>query len=123
MIAEESTPVALTARDVEMASEEDSELTSVRHYIQHGNWHVCKMPYYTCVKNELCVLGKLVLRGTRIVIPRRLRDDVLHLAHEGHQGHQGIVKMKQRLRTKVWWQRMDNDAEKLTIIVDSSKLS
>ena len=99
MIAEESTPVALTVRDVEIASEEDAELTSVRHYIQHGNWHECKMPYYMCVKNELCVLGKLVLRGTRIVIPRRLRDDVLHLAHVGHQG---IVKMKQRLGTKVW---------------------
>ena len=94
MIAEENTPVALTARDVEIAPEEDAELTSVRHYIQHGNWHECKMPYYTCVKNTLCVLGKLVLRGTRIVIQRRLRDDVLHLAHEGHEG---IVKMKQQL--------------------------
>ena len=92
MMAEESTPVALTAREI--ASEEDTELTSVRHYIQHGNWHESKMPYYMCVKNELCVLGKLVLRGTRIVIPQRLRDDVLHLAHEGHQE---IIKMKQRL--------------------------
>ena len=110
MIAEESTPVALTALDVEIASEEDAELTSVRHYIQHGNWQECNMPYYTCVKNGLCILGKLVLRGTRIVIPRRLRDDVLHLAHEGHQG---IVKMKQRFRSKVWWPRMDNDAEKI----------
>ena len=113
MIAEESTPVAeesTPARDVEIASEEDAELTSVRHYIQHGNWHECKMPYYMCVKNELYVLGKLVLRGTRIVIPRRLRDDVLHLAHEGHKG---IVKMKQRLRIKVWWPRMDNDAENI----------
>ena len=110
MIAEESTPVALTALDIEIASEEDAELTSVRHYIQHGNWHECKMPYYTCVKNELCVLGKVVLRGTRIAIPRRLRDDVLHLAHEGHQG---IVKIKQRLRSKIWLPRMDNDAEKI----------
>ena len=110
MIAEESTPVALTACDVEIASEEDAELTSVRHYIEHGYWHECNMPYYTCVKNEFCVLGKLVLCGTRIVIPRRLRDNILHLAHEGHQG---IVKMKQRLRSKVWWPRMDNDAEKI----------
>ena len=96
----------LSQRDVSIVSEEDAELTSVRHYIQHGNWHECKMPYYTCVKNELCVLGKLVLRGTRIVIPRRLIDDVLHLAHEGHQG---IVKMKRAQKQP----RMDNDAEKI----------
>ena len=33
MIAEESTPVVLTAKEVEPASEKDPELTSVRHYI------------------------------------------------------------------------------------------
>jgi len=30
----------------------------------------------------------------------------------GHEGHQGLVKMKQRLRTKVWWPGIDKDAEK-----------
>ena len=110
MIAEESTPVVLTAKEVERASEEDPELTSVRHYIQSGDWSQCKMPHFLCVKNELCVLGKLVLRGTRIVIPQSLRKQVLHLAHEGHQG---IVKMKSRLRTKVWWPKMDTDAERI----------
>ena len=49
------------------------------------------MPHYLSVRNELCVLGKLVMRGTRIVIPQSLRSEVLRLAHEGHQG---IVKMK-----------------------------
>nr|XP_058962028.1 uncharacterized protein K02A2.6-like [Pocillopora verrucosa] len=110
MIAEESTPVVLTAKEVERASEEDPELTSVRHYIQSGDWSQCKMPHFLCVKNELCVLGKLVLRGTRIVIPQSLRKQVLHLAHEGHQG---IVKMKSRLRTKVCWPKMDTDAERI----------
>jgi len=30
-----------------------------------------------------------------------------------HEGHQGIVKTKCRLRSKVWWPKMDADAEKL----------
>ena len=68
------------------------------------------MPHFMRVKNELCVLGKLVLRGTRIIIPQSLRKQVLHLAHEGHQG---IVKMKGWLRTKVWWPKMDTDAEQI----------
>ena len=57
------------------------------------------MTAYVGVKDELCVLAKIVLRGTRIVVPNALRGEVLRLAHEGHQG---IVKIKARLRKKVW---------------------
>ena len=108
IIAQESTPVALTAKEVERESEKDPELTSVRHYIRSGNWSECRMPYYPCIKNELCIIGQLVMRGTRIVIPQSLRSEVVRLAHEGHQG---IVKMKNRLRSKVWWPKIDGDAE------------
>ena len=46
-------------------------------------------------------MGDLILRGTRIAIPRELRKRVLEL---GHKGHPGIVVMKQRLH-------MDRDVE------------
>ena len=95
-VVHESTPPALTPRQIERESESDPELRSVRYYIQTGDWSQCKMPNYMCVKNELCCIGKLVLRGDRIVIPQTLRKTVLELAHEGHQG---IVKTKSRLRT------------------------
>ena len=85
-------------------------MVSLRQYILNGDWSQCRMSAYLCVRNELCMLGKLVLRGTRIVIPEALRGEVLLLAHEGHQG---IVKMKARLRTKVWWPKMDLDAERV----------
>ena len=91
VLAQESTPVAMTAKEVEKESENDPDLCSVSHYIQSGDWSQCKMPHYLSLKNELCVLGKLVMRGTRIVILQSLRSEVLRLAHEGHQG---IVKMK-----------------------------
>ena len=110
LVVQESTPVALTPREIERESDKDPELSSVRHYIQTGDWSHCKMPSYLCVKNELCVIGKLVLRGDRIVIPQSLREKVLKSAHEGHQG---IVKTKSRLRTKVWWPKLDADAEKM----------
>ena len=110
VIAQESTPVAMTAKDVERESEKDPELCSVRHYIQSGDWSQCKMPHYLSVKNELCTLGKLVMRGTRIVIPQRLRGETLRLTLKGHQG---ITKTKTQLRTKVWWPKMDHDAEQV----------
>ena len=52
------------------------------------------------MRGELSAIGELVLRGTRIVLPKQLRCQALRLAHEGHPG---IVAMKQRLCTKVWW--------------------
>ena len=61
-----------------------------------------------CVSRTNCVLSKLVLRGTRIVIPKPLPEEVLRLAHKGHRG---IVKMKARLRSKVWWPKIDSDAK------------
>ena len=61
------------------------------------------------VRNELTFIGQVILCGTRIVIPKVLRSKVLELAHEGHQG---IVKMIERLRSKVWWPGVDNDAER-----------
>ena len=48
-LAQESTPVALTAKEVERESEKDPELVSVRHYIRTGDWSECKMPHYSCV--------------------------------------------------------------------------
>lgn len=65
---------------------------------------------YLHVKDELCVYGEFLLRGTRIVIPRSTCDRALRIAHEDHQG---IVKTKARFRSKVWWPKMDNDLERL----------
>ena len=76
--------------EAELASDSDPEIASLRRYILSGDWSQCRMTAYVCVKDEFCVLGKLVLRGTRIV-PKALRREVLHLAPEGHQG---IVKMR-----------------------------
>jgi transposase InsO family protein len=64
--------------------------------------------YVQCC-DELRVIGQLVLRGTRVVIPKKLRPRVLSLAH---QAHLGIVGTKQQLRSKVWWPGMEKDVEK-----------
>lgn len=61
------------------------------------------------IVNELSVIGQLVLRGTRIVLPQSLRARALNLAPEGHLG---MVGTKQNLRSKVWWPVMDKDAER-----------
>ena len=57
------------------------------------------------VKSELCVVGNLILLGTRIIIPKELRQQILAL---GHEGHPGVVVMKQRLRSKVWLPKIEH---------------
>ena len=74
-----------------------------------GKRHALELKEYLPVRGELNAIGKHVLRGTRIVIPKQLRCQVLELAHEGHPG---IVAMKQRLRTKVWWPSIDKEVER-----------
>ena len=88
---------ALSAKQVELELEKGPELISVRQYVTIGDWSKYKLPHYLSVKDELCVLGYLVLRGDWLVIPQSMRDNLLGLTHEEHQG---IVKAKNRLRAK-----------------------
>ena len=106
-VASKATPRALTTREIEEASAEDEELRKVRAAIETREFQNCRD--YLLVASELCVIGYLVLRGLRIVIPQKLRQRVLDLAHEGHLG---VVATKANLRTKVWWPGMDKAAEK-----------
>ena len=48
------------------------------------------------------------MRGSRIAVPRSLRDKVVRLAHEGHQG---VTKTKEYLRTRVWFPGLDRMVE------------
>ena len=63
------------------------------------------------VKNDLTVstARDLIFRGTRIVIPSKLRADAIRLALVGHQG---IVKTKSLMREKVWFPMIDSLVEK-----------
>ena len=106
-VPENAAHKAIPIQEIEKASAEDKEITMLRKCIQTNDWTVGE-PIFKAVRNELTVLGKLVLRGTRLVILMKLRKQVLDLTHEGHQG---IVKTKQRLRTKVWWAGIDRQAE------------
>lgn len=108
-VVHEAVPRAMTARQVEEFSDRDAELAEVRDCIRSGNWEDSKCSRYYYVREELCTVGKLVLRGTRIVIPQELRVRVVAIAHEGHVG---MSATKLRLRTKVWWPGLDKDVEK-----------
>ena len=55
--------------------------------------------------------NEIVLRGSRIVMPRILWQATLPNAHEGHEGNEGIVRTKQMVREKVWWPGIAQEGE------------
>ena len=111
-VSRHSVPKATSLEEIQAASKQDKELQDVRNAIEQGTWtraHSNLTPYFQ-IRTELSVINDIVLRGTRIVVPKVLRERTLKIAHEGHQG---IVKTKQLLRTKVWWPGIDREVETL----------
>ena len=81
-VARTAVPQAMTGKEVEEESAADEELENLRQCIKTGNWENPSCASYKPIREELCVFGKTVLRGTRIVIPRKLRGRVIELGHE-----------------------------------------
>lgn len=64
---------------------------------------------YWLRRNELSTSGKLILWGSRVVIPKEYQLEILQ---ELHAGHIGMSKMKSLARSLVWWPNMDQHIEK-----------
>lgn len=108
MIVSMAAPTAVRLDEIEKASAASDEIKAVKKGIYSNKWDETAMPF-KIFGNELCFSGNILLRGTRIVVPEELRERVIAAAHEGHPG---ICVMKRRLRTKVWWPKIDQQAEK-----------
>ena len=118
-ITVKAVPKAMSAKEIEEVALNDKEMECLRQAIQTGRWEGTECSEYLHVANELCVVGGIIMRGTRIVIPKGLRTTVLTI---GHEGHLGVVSMKQRLRTKVWWPKLEKDVERFVKTCDARQL-
>ena len=112
-------PKALTLEEIKEATKADTTLQAVIQAVQTKQWHNTKLQprvdrksveCFFHIQNELSVNSdqSLLLCGTRIVIPSKLQNHVIDLAHEGHQG---ISRTKQLLREKVWFPTIDKQVE------------
>ena len=72
----------------------------------HGKTSKKSADRYMPFKNELSVIEGHVLKGTRLVVPAKLRTKLLHLDHERHPGETAMIR---RLRDRVWWPSMDTN--------------
>lgn len=106
-ILESVKPTAMTLEEIVERTLSDSEMVKLKEAVNTGRWDEKVKNYYP-FREEIVVVNDVIMRSNRIIIPVVLRSKVLKLAHIGHPG---IEKTKQRLRGKVWWPKIDRDAE------------
>ena len=101
-------PEASVQSDVEKASAEDETLQIVRECIKSGDWKRLTGILYMATEDELWIIGQIIMHVKSIILPEKLWEHAIKLAHEGPHC---IVRTKSRLREKVWWPNIDKQVE------------
>ncbi|XP_023243412.1 uncharacterized protein K02A2.6-like [Centruroides sculpturatus] len=106
----EQPELPITSQEVSRETNKDSVLKRVEHAILHG-WPLSSpeelMPFARR-KLELSIHRGCILWGQRVVIPRTLQPQLLHLLHSTHEG---MSRMKRTARSYFWWPEMDSQIE------------
>ena len=103
--------------NLQLATKDDDKLATLKHVIQQGWPKTIRevpskiQPYWT-FQEELTIEDGLVLKGTRIIIPDKKREDILKLIHEGHLS---LNKCKMRAKETVYWLGMNEQLEQLIL--------
>ena len=80
-IVADAIPAALSPHLVERESEGDPTLQLVCHAITSGDWSKLQGTTYKAIRDELWIIGQLVMRGNKVVMPEKLWKQTIQLAH------------------------------------------
>nr|CAD2179625.1 unnamed protein product [Meloidogyne enterolobii] len=99
--------------DIELLKNEtkkDIELKLLKNYItNHWPKEVKKeMRYWSNIRQNLQVIDDCIVFSDKIVVPKILREEILHSLHEFHPG---IAKMKGIAREYLYWPNIGKDIE------------
>ena len=104
---------ARTLSEIRQATEQDPTLRKVKDLIVTG-WPKSRKSVPPEVQNlwnirdELHVAEDVIFVGEKVLIPAKLRQQMLRLFHESHMGAE---KSKARARTVMYWPSMSKDIE------------
>ena len=104
-------PGSLSWSDIDRASAHDEECLELRDTIERGFPEVRtqlpeKIRRYFQMKQELYLIENTIFKGRKMLIPQKLRQQVL----EGlHAAHQGVTSMRANARERFFWPGLDVD--------------
>lgn len=101
----------ITMKDVEVETERDPVLNRIVTFLKTRMPAKCNeeilKPYFAC-RSELSLENGCILRGHKLVIPSKFREQLLE---ELHSSHFGVVKTKAEARSRMWWPNIDKHIE------------
>ena len=95
----------------------DPKLQAVLTMVKNG-WPDTKVQVpveaklYWTFRDEVATADGLLFKGTRLIVPKSLRPEMLHQIHKSHLG---IVKCRQRAREVLFWPGMSVEIEQMVI--------
>ena len=96
---------------IKQLTQEDVALSTALSYTRDGrpehreDVKIAALGLYQ-FRTELSEVDGLLVYGDRIVIPYKMRKEILEKIHEGHLG---ITKFKERARESVWWPQINQE--------------
>ncbi|XP_064631680.1 uncharacterized protein K02A2.6-like [Lineus longissimus] len=107
-VRQHAVPNAMLMDEIREASRSDQVIQKLHTALQTNSWKDKDLIPYKPIRAELLSHDDMILRQTRLLIPEKLQQKAIDLAHIGHQG---IVKTKRLLRSKIWFAGIDKMTE------------
>ena len=97
--------------------EHADEYQQLQHFVcdsfpEHRSQLPDKCKRYWNIRSQLALDDDLIVYGCRLLIPAKMRRDILTQLHELHQGS---VQTKQRACLAVYWPGIDHDIDNIIL--------